>query len=1104
MLRWGLSTLRTVGGRGTPPLPIRFYASVAPLRHPRRIAHAAHIGPLTLAVDSKSASPSHELDLADVRCVVTPSAFVGPSSSPVCLSGVERARTHATSKTTSRPPTHVAGPPGGGHEAPDHVASPLIPPVSPASRLKENRNHTPTVPLRVHNVRPTAPLPSDLLHTFLYWRNLASPTPTKYTADTLISLYLHVKSRSELHCLTSSNKTILISLLGSLSISSPGQPLPDCVYIQPFASQMDKHSFRPHWSVILELVGDKEGSGSDLSHSDRYWAMRAHIETARRQADCRSPSHPISADIPSAARVHYSRLFPFICDPEVHLPYLEALVSHGSTCLHETTEHICALMSRLEWCHPLYVEFFFHIALRYGNTLPKPLKSLLLSTLSGRLAKNLQGFEDTHPVIVEEKEKGTERHVPLTCRSLVRCLSDAIFSSPECLAVSLHAQAKDWLISTGSRIFSLDPADEGFTLQWNNLLLLGMLHTDPDAHPPLDGAMWSCSHPNVTRVEVDWQVVLVLGLLDKSFGGNLPISDDTKGGIRQLLSTVWQTWVSVDDDCRPPFVVASVLSIFLRLSGIIGDPHLKNTCHNYFLSSSLCPVDLGRRRVVESVIIEHMVASVGCGTREWDSLFSPFGDIMEGDASWRSTIGCMVLCRLMRRRSDSSEALFLLASRSGITLSGEVMFARGRQFLSLGHLDPAIHILTDNRLSDAQISKLFGHICLALAQRRSVYLHPQISAALVDVLGKISVASLFQEFRGGVEYICIVLSRCGFVKPVFSTVQAIHQASPTHPSKGFYFRYLKVLLTHRQYRLAARFVASVIKSRPYEAPLWHSRLLYALFWGRASRMASRTATILRQVAPTRFPYVSPTRLLYERSKPNMVASLWLLRRLGTDSNPTFIRYALHMTLQAGRIRAALKLFDRVRSEIDPPLRTVLGNMILHTHLLRRSVRNARQVRKILSSLDSLIKEHGFIPDRVTANIVVKAILRWDTAVDADLVRGLFDHLIRNGYPAGSRGGKAPFGTAPSAFPHKFRLPTIDQQLSFKRHVRPLYRMFIKAFHLRGDFHGAKVVIGILRDVKRQKMGEMEIRERARQRGRRRVIGKYHTSVEEMDVPPRQS
>jgi len=178
-----------------------------------------------------------------------------------------------------------------------------------------------------------------------------------------------------------------------------------------------------------------------------------------------------------------------------------------------------------------------------------------------------------------------------------------------------------------------------------------------------------------------------------------------------------------------------------------------------------------------------------------------------------------------------------------------------------------------------------------------------------------------------------------------------------------------------------------------------------------------------------------------------------------------------MLVRGRRILAAKTLYMRSRFKVEDASRTVAGNAILHASWSSTRRRNAQRIRKFLRTLQELINDHGFVPDRVTINIFVKGILMWDKAIDNKHMRGLFDHLISNGYPGGVCSEKGfiskPFSTNTSSILPE--VPIVDPSLPilFERHVRPLYKMFIKEFHCRGDREAAWVVVGILKRASSQ-------------------------------------
>ncbi|GJE94552.1 hypothetical protein PsYK624_107220 [Phanerochaete sordida] len=146
-------------------------------------------------------------------------------------------------------------------------------------------------------------------------------------------------------------------------------------------------------------------------------------------------------------------------------------------------------------------------------------------------------------------------------------------------------------------------------------------------------------------------------------------------------------------------------------------------------------------------------------------------------------------------------------------------------------------------------------------------------------------------------------------------------------------------------------------------------------------------------------------------------------------------------------------------------RTALGNTILHASATRGTQAQAARVRRVLGTFRRLRDEQGFVPDRVTTNVLVGALLRWSAAVDAAGVRALFDRMVRSGYPAGDAcaPGAGPFRT-PVADGVRFEVPEVAAPIQYAAHVRPLYKMFVKALYLRGDAEGARVIVGILKGL----------------------------------------
>jgi len=146
-------------------------------------------------------------------------------------------------------------------------------------------------------------------------------------------------------------------------------------------------------------------------------------------------------------------------------------------------------------------------------------------------------------------------------------------------------------------------------------------------------------------------------------------------------------------------------------------------------------------------------------------------------------------------------------------------------------------------------------------------------------------------------------------------------------------------------------------------------------------------------------------------------------------------------------------------------------------------RNGRRVRKLLGLLDNLVRCHLFSPDRITVNIVLKALIAWRTAFNYQRLRALFDHMVRGGYPAGTYSPThLPFGTPPLRTGRSLALSKLPPYISFEKHAKPMFKMFIKGFYLRNDVEAARMVVEILKIEQQAATLQRERRSAARLRG----------------------
>jgi hypothetical protein len=199
---------------------------------------------------------------------------------------------------------------------------------------------------------------------------------------------------------------------------------------------------------------------------------------------------------------------------------------------------------------------------------------------------------------------------------------------------------------------------------------------------------------------------------------------------------------------------------------------------------------------------------------------------------------------------------------------------------------------------------------------------------------------------------------------------------------------------------------------------------------------------------------------------------WITRRSRTAAD---VRNGLKVLIYARGIPLALRVYSRVCTLHDRGMQTALGNVILDGQVSHTKSRGSRSVYSVLRALCLLVQEHGFVPDRVTTNIIVKAVLRWPAVFDAAHVRRLFDYFVSSGYPGVGVG--VSFGSGDAAMKEAgvvlgTPIPMPKSKMSFTRHVEPLYKMFIKALYLRKDMAGARKVVGVLKEAEKIEAGRI--------------------------------
>ncbi|KAI1797240.1 hypothetical protein LXA43DRAFT_1089124 [Ganoderma leucocontextum] len=904
--------------------------------------------------------------------------------------------------------------------------------------------------------------------------------PHSYTIRDIRHRYVLWKSNGALHNLSPTDMSSLIRLLGTLSIPPSTTPL-GLFHTHPRASHMPPSV--PHWRFLATVFRDKRYSlRYPLLPSDRYWMMRAHLAGffERVQSDpCEAEGSLLKAGKLYATLSAHSH-------PDIHVPYLQALLASSSAeSAQVLTESFVSLLSRRR-CHPAVVDILFHAILRSRFwSAGSPRQDILHA-----LAKGIEARANGRPWIGDSnaspRTSVENTSVPSIRRPsigrLAMSLSGAAFSSGLASGRSAgDSRIFDWAKTVATRVFTTSPvSQETVDLRWNCLVLLALALTRSTDAVGKNAVKSRDSKQQAAVVE--WQTICILAALDNVLqpckeSGAAPFDDDVLRGLVQVVRNLWRDWTTVPPSVAPPrslFVTRLICASFFKIAGQLKDKALVDACREYTVVAELWTMDLTKPNTedgLQEMAAEQLYTSLICGTFFERALV----DLVVYASHVRTIRGAIDEAILRYARTDPEHAQELIAwsSNRNVAPTPVVVATVGVALARRGIGDFLDRYLNDARLPPELRAKvLLAHIRTYVRHGRHFMDPRQVADAIGRAFALISQLDSPIRLSTGLQSALLVLIHHQYSK---SAVRLVEDATAQHPSlftSTFYTRLLRTLLQHRQYALARRALTHAMQRYPNMASRWTSLVLFRLHREGAHRLASRLASRARIEQTPSFAMIGAlSRSLHSRRRPDLLAASTLTSAISSADDPHAWIYTVNALARAGRMRAAKRLVYAVRERATPAIRTSLCNAILHGYLLHTGSSNRQRLLSVVTTYGEFADEYGFAPDHVTVNILLKAQLRLHTEVDDAGVRRLFDALVRRGYPTGQPGGDVsipPFGTSASAngMPRilvgGLEVPRIDAPLSFKRHVEPMYKMFVKAFYLRHDVAAARKVIGILK------------------------------------------
>ena len=625
-------------------------------------------------------------------------------------------------------------------------------------------------------------------------------------------------------------------------------------------------------------------------------------------------------------------------------------------------------------------------------------------------------------------------------------------------------------------------------VRWNNLLLLS-------THM-FFGVVRLYSPPSISPPEPDniyWRTIFMLGTINEalsSAGHDLgPVSEYVRG-ISYLLWQMWKENVASQTP-QPIDVIRAYVSAFLRIAAESKDVRLKDDCFLYCQQHFLWTYRQDNTPAMKSqaidTIVAYVLADISCAKSSWRDLYEAIAHILP-DATWRNDVTSALLHYYVFQNINIAYDLYLYSKENAITASSSSIHALGLSLASTEQWDLLAPILENETFPREQAEQLLG-TCLRVFQVRK---HEYADRPFVALLGRIAnelyaqlppPPSLMYPLRYFFSIMIITHNPSAAVK----LITAVHRTTPDFFTMRLVLRLAHQLVRRRRLSSAVE-LYNLFRYGPPSHSVDDIRRKLALKLSRSgsrklarkvdrtghgrSTLGSGRESLARAVDFRTIPLSSDH---YRHILPSVA--------LAPTHGPT-IRHAVSLLIRDGRLFLARKLFRDSLPHLDLKTKTAVGNIILHGPMYRLDLRNRRLVRHVLRTKDLLVREFGFVPDRTTVNIILKAMLRWRSVFDASHVKQIFDQMVHQGYPVPDQWRHkhwVPFNTPPSAASGLSGM-TLPPHISFTRHVRPMYKLFIKALYLRNDRAAAKVIIGILKMVEIEYMRESEKRNRARREG----------------------
>lgn len=742
--------------------------------------------------------------------------------------------------------------------------------------------------------------------------------------------------------------------------------------------------------------------------------------------------------------------------------------------LQQTIFDLCHYMEQHSNPPRPYPDLLWKLVAVYGHRLSLELKERICSVLFNRIGKQVI------PRTIPESSSPGSDHI-LSISRLNAALLATMF---RCYGSQFPPGfLQRWAVKNARQ--TLSPTLD-MEIRWNNLLLLsthtffGIIGLDPQfSITPLD--------PN----NIYWRTTLTLGTIDEalsSAGHDHGFSEYVQG----ISHPLWLMWKENTELAPQPVdIIRAYVSAFFRIAEKSKDVRLKEDCFLYCQQHVLCVYRQDNTPAMKSqaidTIVAYILADISCTKPTWADLYGVMARVLP-DTNWQTDVTDALMHYYTFQNISLAYDLYLYIKENGITASSSSLLALGLSLASLERWSLLAPILENETFSQEQTEQLL----VAYLRVFQVQRHEYADQSFVALLGRIANELYAQvsprySLKYPLRYFFSIMIFTHNSSDAVKLIKAIYRTTPDFFTMRLVLRLVLQLVRRRQLSNAVELYnlfchgsrSSSVNNIRRKLTLKLSQIGSHDFARRVDRFGHGRSTLLsgreslaRAVDFQRIP-------LSGKLCRDILRSVAL-----TPTHGPTIRHAMSLLARAGRMSLARKLFRDSLPHLDLKTKTAIGNIILHAPMYSLDIRNRRLVRYVLRTKEFLVKEFGFTPDRTTVNVIIKAMLRWKFMFDASQVKQIFDQMVHQGYPVPDwwrREHGVPFSTPRSATSGLSEM-VLPPYISFTRHTRPMYKLFIKALYLRNDRIAAKVIIGILKMVEIQHMRESEKRNRARREG----------------------